>query len=247
MQASNFVDYYEALEISPNANSGTLERMFRYLAQRYHPDNQDTGDRPRFDAVMEAYDTLRDPAKRAQYDVKHKSQSGSHWRLVGEASDKKGIERDVDIQNKMLSILYVRRRQNINDPGLGDLTLERLLGCPIDHLEFHLWYLKEKGWIRVTDGMFAITVEGIDRVNSEQHPKTINNLLTDQRLASSTDSEERRSVVGRRSGKDRRSGLDTRSDDEKAAQGERRSGIDRRSTGNRRSENHRAHETIGRK
>ena len=29
-----FVDLYEILEISPNANSGTLERMFRYLAQR---------------------------------------------------------------------------------------------------------------------------------------------------------------------------------------------------------------------
>ena len=44
-EASKFIDYYETLEISPNANSGTIERMFRYLAQRYHPDNKDTGDR----------------------------------------------------------------------------------------------------------------------------------------------------------------------------------------------------------
>ena len=59
MENSNFVDYYELLEISPNANSETIERMFRYFAQRYHPDNQDTGDRVRFDVIMEAHDVLR--------------------------------------------------------------------------------------------------------------------------------------------------------------------------------------------
>ncbi len=41
-------------------------------------------------------------------------------------------------------------------------------GCPRDHLEFHLWYLKAKGWIgRLENGTLAITVEGVDRTNSE--------------------------------------------------------------------------------
>src|ERR1700683_92556 len=109
MEASDVVDYYEILEISPNANSGTIERMFRYLAQRYHPDNQDTGDRSRFDAMMEAYDTLKDPGKRAQYDIVHKNHSRIRWKLAEEASDNRGIERDADIQSRLLSILYVRR------------------------------------------------------------------------------------------------------------------------------------------
>jgi len=248
MTASTFVDYYEILEISPNANSGTMERMFRYLAQRYHPDNQDTGDRARFDTIMEAYDTLREPSKRAQYDVKHKNNSGLRWKLVEEAGDNRSVERDIENQNKLLSILYVRRRHNISDPGLGNHTLERLLNCPVEHLEFHLWYLKEKGWIRATDnGMFTITVEGVDRVNSEQHRKITNKLLTDQRHASKTDGDERRSDAGRRSSKDRRSGLDTRSDEEKAVVGERRrSGFDRRSPSDRRSESRTVKETIGR-
>ncbi|HEY1747624.1 MAG TPA: DnaJ domain-containing protein [Xanthobacteraceae bacterium] len=183
MEASNFVDYYELLEISPNANSGTIERMFRYFAQRYHPDNQDTGDRPRFDAIMTAYDALNDPGKRAQYDVKHKAQSGLRWKLLKEASDNKGFEQDVDLQNKLLSIFYVRRRQNIANPGIGDMALERLLGCPAEHLQFHLWYLKEKGWIRKTEsGMFAITVEGVDRANSDHGQVIANRLLTDQTM-----------------------------------------------------------------
>ena len=44
------------------------------------------------------------------------------------------------------------------------MTLSQFLGCPIEHINFHLWYLKEKGWIQRTDtGMFAITAEGVDR------------------------------------------------------------------------------------
>ncbi|WMT78227.1 J domain-containing protein [Bradyrhizobium sp. Ash2021] len=65
MAAAEFIDCYELLEISPNANSGTIERMFRYFAQLYHPDNRDTGDRSRFDVMLEAHNTLRDPVKRA--------------------------------------------------------------------------------------------------------------------------------------------------------------------------------------
>ncbi len=45
LEGPTFTDYYEILEISPNANSETIERIFRYLAMLYHPDNQDTGDR----------------------------------------------------------------------------------------------------------------------------------------------------------------------------------------------------------
>jgi curved DNA-binding protein CbpA len=178
MEASEFVDYYEILEISPNADYGAIERMFRYLAQRYHPDNRDTGDRLRFDVTLEAHNTLKAPIKRAQYDIQHKNHSGLRWRLAEEASDSKGMERDVGIQNKLLSILYVKRRQNIRDPGIGDLELERLLGCPAEHLEFHLWYLKEKGWIgRTENGMLAITVEGVDRATSEHDRKTISKKL----------------------------------------------------------------------
>jgi curved DNA-binding protein CbpA len=181
-EASEFIDYYEILEISPNADSGAIERMFRYLAQRYHPDNRDTGDRLRFDLILEAHNALRDPVKRAQYDIRHKNHSGFRWRLADEVSDSKGIERDVDAQAKLLSMLYVKRRQIVSDPGIGDLELERLLGCPAEHLEFHIWYLKEKGWIgRTENGMLAITVEGVDRANSERDRKTISKKLLSDR------------------------------------------------------------------
>jgi curved DNA-binding protein CbpA len=168
-----FTDYYELLEISPNANSETIERIFRHFAQRYHPDNRDTGDPVRFDEVVQAHNTLRDPVERAKYDIQYKTHSGFRRKLADEAGDSKAVERDVDIQSNLLSILYVKRRQNISNPGIGNIDLEGLLGCPREHLEFHLWYLKEKGWIgKLENGMFAITVEGIDRANSEPRRET---------------------------------------------------------------------------
>ena len=182
MESPEFVDYYETLEISPNAGGGAIERMFRYLAQRYHPDNPDTGDRRHFDAVVEAHNVLKDPAKRAEYDLRHKSRSEFSSKFVGESDDKTGVGRDIDIQDKLLSILYAKRRRNVRNAGVGDVELEGLLECSADHLEFHIWYMKEKGWIKRTeDGTLAITVEGIDHANAEHQRKIAEKLLIERR------------------------------------------------------------------
>jgi hypothetical protein len=65
--------------------------------------------------------------------------------------------------------------------GIRNFELERLLGCPAEHLEFHVWYLKEKGWINRTEtGTLAITVEGVDCANSEHHRDPRQKLLMDR-------------------------------------------------------------------
>lgn len=181
MEASDFVDYYEILEVSPKANAASLGRMFRYLAQRYHPDNQETGDRTHFDLIIEAHNTLKDPVRRSQYDILHKEHFGSQPKSAEESFDSSIVERDVEIQDKLLSIFYVKRRQHTQDPGVAEFELERTFDCPAEQLEFHLWYLKAKGWInRLENGMFAITVEGVDHVNAEHHRKVTTKLLMDR-------------------------------------------------------------------
>jgi curved DNA-binding protein CbpA len=181
MEASSFVDYYEALEISPNANSETVERMFRYLARHYHPDNVTTGDRDRFDLILDAHNALRDPVKRVQYDIEYRKRLNKRTELAEEATDTAAVDRDVDIQNKLLAIFYAKRRRDINDPGVGDSELEYLLGCPIEHLEFNIWYMKEKKWIVGTEnGTLAITIEGVDQVSADSQTKAGRKLLTDQ-------------------------------------------------------------------
>ena len=45
------------------------------------------------------------------------------------------------------------------------MELEKTLGCPQQVMEFHIWYLKEKGWIQRTEnGEYAITAGGVDKV-----------------------------------------------------------------------------------
>src|SRR5215218_2509712 len=73
MENLNFVDYYEILELSAKANAATVERVFRHLATRYHPDNPETGNRALFELIIEAHNVLRDPEKRAAYDVRCKA------------------------------------------------------------------------------------------------------------------------------------------------------------------------------
>jgi curved DNA-binding protein CbpA len=157
-------DMYEILEVSPNASQETIERMFRYFAQRYHPDRQGTGDEERFRQIVKAYGTLREPESRAAYDSRHKTNLDYQWSLVEEAGDKDNFEKDSLIQERVLSVLYTKRKRDPLEPGLGAMHLERLTGCPQEMLDFHLWYLRDKGWImRMENGLMAITADGVDQ------------------------------------------------------------------------------------
>src|SRR5215210_7691837 len=100
MENPSFVDFYEILELSPNANAGTVERVFRHVATRYHPDNQETGNRALFELVIEAHNVLRNPEKRAAYDVQYKAHANVRWKIAEDAASGDGVDLDADIQNR---------------------------------------------------------------------------------------------------------------------------------------------------
>jgi curved DNA-binding protein len=62
-------DYYDVLGVGRDASADELQRSFRRLARRYHPDvNKDPDAGERFREVSEAYDVLSNPEDRAGYD-----------------------------------------------------------------------------------------------------------------------------------------------------------------------------------
>jgi molecular chaperone DnaJ len=63
-------DFYDVLGVSRDASEGDIKKAYRRLAMEYHPDrnNGDKGAEEKFKEITEAYDVLRDPQKRAQYD-----------------------------------------------------------------------------------------------------------------------------------------------------------------------------------
>lgn len=158
-------DHYEALQVSPRADQETIERVFRHLAKRFHPDNSESGDADRFKEVMEAFQVLSDPEQRARFDANYQAAREARWRVFDQASATDGVESDRRLRTALLSILYAARRNDTDRPGVGNVDLERLLGCAEEHMKFHLWYLRENGWVQRTEnGQWAITATGVDRV-----------------------------------------------------------------------------------
>jgi hypothetical protein len=164
-----FVDYYELLQVSPNADEDTIQRVFRHLAKKHHPDASEQNDAGHFNRLHDAYRTLTDVQARAAYDVRYQRHWDQHWKVAAEAKASPDSTDDAVIRERLLSLLYVQRRRHMRHPGLGELEIARLMDLPVEHLSFHLWYLREKGWVaRLDTGYLAITAEGVDQVEASR-------------------------------------------------------------------------------
>ena len=112
---------------------------------------------------------LSDPAQRAAYDAQYDHLKGVQWNLYEHGAAIGVQEQDRRIFHGILSLLYVARRRDPRAGGLGEVHLEHMLGVPREHLEFPIWYLRQRGWVEVlNNGQLAITVEGIDKVASRE-------------------------------------------------------------------------------
>lgn len=160
-----FIDYYKILQVSPNCDARGLETAYRFLAKKYHPDHAETADVTKFNEVIGAYKALRNPGQRTQYDLLYTARTGFIFSANDEADGEKTAYDDADAHSKILLLLYKRRRENAQDAGVGRYFVQKMLDCSDEHFEFHLWYLKAKGLIEITEqGTLAITIEGVDHV-----------------------------------------------------------------------------------
>lgn len=67
--AAKFVDYYQSLGVKRDASPEEIQRAYRTLVRQYHPDvNKEPGAEARFKEIQEAYEVLKDPARRKRYD-----------------------------------------------------------------------------------------------------------------------------------------------------------------------------------
>ncbi len=132
--------------VNTNADFETVEQVFFVcaLAKRYHPDNDQTCDADKFSVVSKAFEVLSDPEKRAAYDAEYENKTVKAFRSVSRAASASGFANDQKIRDAILSIMYIARRQNVEDGGVGTWRLEKLLEWPEKELAFHIWYLKRK-------------------------------------------------------------------------------------------------------
>ena len=166
------VDYYDILQVSPTAEPETINRVFRMLAQRYHPDNQQTGNEGRFRTILEAYNVLNDPEQRARYDVAHQQQRNDRWRLViSGANSENDFEVEQVVRLTVLEALYTKRRLEPSSPEIPFRDFETLTGRAREHLEFTIWYLQQKKFITIDDrSRLLLTVEGAEYLEQSYRP-----------------------------------------------------------------------------
>ena len=162
-------DFYEILQLTSNVGE-SFDRAYKILARQYHPGNQETGDPARFVQIFRAGKILSDAEPRASHDRGCEDVPTNALTPLDETSEETGYEGDQRLFDRILSLLYAKRRKNLKRSGMGIVQLEGVLGQSADDLEFHLWYLREKGCVeRLENGLLAITANGVDRLMEKQN------------------------------------------------------------------------------
>ena len=162
-------DYYETLQVNPNAEPETIHYVYRYFAKHFDPDNQETGNASRFRLIHEAYIVLRDPDRRAQYDIAHREQRQARLGpLTADAASPADFSTERMVRLRMLEALYAQRRLRPSQPGVFVNDLEEVIGRAREDLEFTTWYLVQRKLVQRGDNsQLLITADGIDYL--EQH------------------------------------------------------------------------------
>ncbi len=173
-------DYYEFLQISPNADSDTIHRVYRFLATRLHPDNPQSGDAEMFHQLKTAYDVLSHPERRAEYDATRKREPVHVAPLSTSIDFMDSLDGELNRRLAVLAVLYYRRRTNPGMPEVPLAEIESRMGFPRDYLDFTTWYLVKKGYVTRADNFeFTLTADGVDFVETQRaNLPVLNKLLT---------------------------------------------------------------------
>ncbi len=107
-----FKDYYQILGVDPDADSKAIKLAYRKLARKYHPDVSEQHDaEARFKEVAEAYEVLKDPSRRAEYDELRKyGQEGQEfrpppgWRSASSSGDQTGFDGDFEMRGPDIEV-----------------------------------------------------------------------------------------------------------------------------------------------
>jgi len=160
-------NYYDVLQIGPQAEPETIYRVYRIMAARFHPDNPETGDVEKFLLLKTAYEVLSDPARRAEYDGRRKKQDAGPMPVFEMKDFVTGVEAEGNRRLGVLSLLYNQRRLDPEHPQVSLLDLEHRMAFPREYLAFTLWYLRAKGYAEAADNSdFTLTAPGAEFVEA---------------------------------------------------------------------------------
>jgi curved DNA-binding protein CbpA len=167
--AGKFQDHYVLLGVETNADSETIQAAYSRLAQKFHPNTPETGNKEKFDSLNQAFEVLSDPELRASFDkVKGVDHEAGNPKFTGPEFFSALADSEA-VRAAILCILYDRRRVKSFKPSLSLRHLEGMLQVTTEELNFALWYIKQRGFAVNDDkSSMAITVEGMDYIEKNR-------------------------------------------------------------------------------
>jgi hypothetical protein len=161
--AGKFQDHYAVLGLEPSCDSDAIQTAYAKLAQKYHPNNRETGNKESFEAVNLAYEVLSDPNSRREFDALKGIGPREGAPKFSGPEFFNAFGRDTVLRSAVLCVLYDRRRTRPFTPALSLRHLESLLDATTEELNFALWYLKQRSLVAMDDkSSLQITVDGMD-------------------------------------------------------------------------------------
>jgi curved DNA-binding protein CbpA len=167
--AGKFQDHYTILGIDPKSDMDRILAAYTKVSEKYHPDNPETGDQEKFDAVAMAFEVLSDPALRREFDkLKGVDKDDGQPRFSG-LPFFEALGRESRLRVAMLCVLYDRRRTKPFTPSISMRQLENSVHATEAELNFALWYLKQRSYAGQDDkSSLLITVEGMDYLETNR-------------------------------------------------------------------------------
>ncbi len=110
-----YKDYYQVLGVERDADTDAIKKAYRKLAHKYHPDvSKDPAGEEKFKEIADAYQTLKDPEKRAAYDQLGRHQPGQDFQPPPDWGKQFGNTQfsfdDVDLADIFAGLAGGRRR-----------------------------------------------------------------------------------------------------------------------------------------
>ena len=151
-------DHHELLRAGVAGDAERLDRVYRALAFRYHPDNAGSGDSEIFLRISETYRILSISKPRPEREIAR--HDGINWQPE--------LRRLKDKRIAVLGLLCQRRMSDYRNAFVSPGELESLTGMTPDEVGFILWYLREKHAVSGSDSSpdYSITAAGVDVLES---------------------------------------------------------------------------------
>ena len=166
--AGKFQDHYIVLDVPHKASLEQVRAAHEGLSRLYHAVQGEQPDAEKFEAVQVAFEVLKDPGLRKDFDKLKGIGANERPRFSGPEFFE-ALERPTGLRSAMLCMLYDYRRLHPFTPAISVRNALTMLHASEEEVNFALWYLKQRNLVVNDDkSNLMITADGMDFLENQR-------------------------------------------------------------------------------